>query len=250
MREIESLNKGDIKDIKMLVFDVDGVLVERGTEIKEHKNGKLEMNVKKIQEKEIDLIKDLYDRGFKINISSGRNLYVLKDMFYDVLPYVSITYENGSATWEKGRIIQHYNSYDEMYEIKRKLKSVCDKRIKGFEPKEFIITIHCSEKIEQIENIVSDYDNLYCLWNGEAYDIGVKRFQTKAMALSSLVEKYNIKTDNVLVIGDNYNDKEFETTVGIVVSADKTRISGDFYIGSPGEILMRRILEETIDGLE
>jgi HAD superfamily hydrolase (TIGR01484 family) len=250
MREIESLSRGDIKDIKMLVFDVDGVLVPRGTEIKEHKNGKLEMKVKKIQDKEINLIKDLHDRGFKINISSGRNLYVLKDMFYDVLPFVSITYENGSATWEKGRIIQHYNSFDKLYEIKNKLRDVDSECIKGFEPKEFIITIHCTERVKEIEEIVDEYDSLYCIWNSEAYDIGVKRFQTKAMALSSLVEKYNLNSNNVLVIGDNYNDKNFESTVGIVVSADKTRVSGDFYIGSPGEILMRKILEETIDGLE
>lgn len=250
MKRIETLNQKDVSNIKMLVFDVDGVLVPRGTEIREHKNGKLEMKVKKIQKEEINLIKKLHERGFKINISSGRNLYVLKDMFYDVLPFVSITYENGSATWDKGKIIQHYNSFNQIYEVKKLLREVVDGRIKGFEPKEFIITIHCTERIREIENIVGDYEDLYCLWNGEAYDVGVKRFQTKSMALSSLTEKYNIDMEDVLVIGDNYNDKNFESTVGLVISADKSRVDGDFYVGNPGEILMSKLLEVTLSGLE
>ena len=64
----------------MIVFDVDGVLVKRGTNIKQVGNTTT-LETKVIAEKQIKQIKELYDKGYLINISSGRGLYMLQEMF-------------------------------------------------------------------------------------------------------------------------------------------------------------------------
>jgi len=57
-----------------------------------------------------------------------------------------------------------------------------------------------------------------------------------------------LKKENVLAIGDNYNDRELLNTAEITVTADKTRVSGDFYIPLnnkklPAKQLMDNILQ-------
>ena len=143
MNPLEELTKKDIQHIKLIVFDVDGVLVPRGTKINQVGN-KMTLETKKINERQIEQIKKLNKLGFKIDINSGRGLYMLQKMFRDVLPFVSLTYENGSATWFKGKISQNVNSFNELNDVFDKLGKIKNKEIKGFEPKEFIITIHCS----------------------------------------------------------------------------------------------------------
>ena len=56
-----------------------------------------------------------------------------------------------------------------------------------------------------------------------------------------------MKRENVLAIGDNYNDIEMLKEAGIAVSADKSRLKGDFYVdfdkkSLPAGVLMRKIL--------
>ena len=48
--------------------------------------------------------------GFLINTAPGRGLYMLQEMFLRFC-LVSLTYENGSATWDNGKIFQHINSF-------------------------------------------------------------------------------------------------------------------------------------------
>jgi hydroxymethylpyrimidine pyrophosphatase-like HAD family hydrolase len=163
MKPLSQMTKEDISKIKMVVFDVDGVLVPRGTKIKQVGNTTT-LNTKVIAEKQIEQIKKLYEKGYLINISSGRGLYMLQEMFREILPFVSLTYECGSATWYKGKIYQHINSFEYLKNIFPKLKAIKDKNIKGFEPKEFIITIHCKKPIEKIENTVKRDRNLVTLW--------------------------------------------------------------------------------------
>ena len=152
MKPLEQFSKKDLAKIKMIVLDVDGVLVPRGTKIKQVGNTTT-LNTKVIAQKQIEQIKKLYDKGFLINISSGRGLYMLQEMFRDILPFVSLTYECGSATWYKGKIYQHINSFEYLKDIFPKLKKVAfgNKNFKGFEPKEFIITVHCKKQIKEIE---------------------------------------------------------------------------------------------------
>src|SRR3989338_391306 len=224
MRPISQISKKEVGQIKMVVFDVDGVLVPRGTKIKQV-GQTTTLHTKVIAQKQIEQIKELNKKGFLINISSGRGLYMLQDMFREVLPFVSLTYENGSATWYKGKIYQHINS---------------------FEPKEFIITIHCKKKVPAIERVVKKEGGLYTIWNGEAYDIGIKKRQTKALGLRHLLKIFKLKRANVMAIGDNYNDHELLRESDIPVSADKNRLWGKFHIPLKGKLLPADILMQKI----
>src|SRR3989338_8282358 len=249
MRPLEEMTEKDIEGIKMIVFDVDGVLVPRGTKIKQVGNTTT-LETKIIHQKQIEQIKKLNKRGFLINISSGRGLYMLQEMFREILPFVSLTYENGSATWYRGKIYQHINSFEYLRAVFPKLKQAVSEnpKVKGFEPKEFIITIHCAEQIKEIEEIVKKEKNLVTVWNGEAYDVLIKNDQTKAVGLKRVMEIFKLKKDNVMAIGDNYNDAELLAESGMPISADKNRVSGKFYVPLEGEFLpadklMQKILE-------
>lgn len=246
---IQELKKEDVKKIKMIVFDVDGVLVPRGTRIKQVGNITT-IETKVIAKKQIEQIRELNKKGFLINISSGRGLYMLQEMFREILPFVSLTYENGSATWFKGRIYQHVNSFEYLKDIFLKLKGVANKNIKGFEPKEFIITIHCAKRVKEIEEIVRQEKNLYTVWNGEAYDIGIKKEQTKAVGLKRVMRIFKLEKKNITAIGDNYNDYELLKEAGITISADKSRVKGKFFVPLegkflPADALMQKILSLT-----
>ena len=247
MKQIEELTKDVLSAIKLIVFDVDGVLVSRGTKIKQT-NNTTTLETKHIDPEQIEQIKKLKELGFMININSGRGLYMLQDIFRDILPFTSITYENGSATWNKGEIIQHVNSFNQLKDTFLKLRGI-EKRyeqVKGFEPKEFIITIHSFKKVGEIEKLMRGEKNLYAIWNGEAYDIGVKKEQTKAVGLKRVMKILKVKKKNVMAMGDNYNDKELLRESGIAVTADKSRVRGDFYIPLNGKFLPADRLMEQI----
>ena len=243
MKNISQLDKKDLKNIKLIVLDVDGVLVPRGTIIEQDDN-KTMFETKRIRKSEIEYIRNLYDAGYKINISSGRSLFMLMDMFREVLPFVYITYENGSATWYNGKITQHVNTFIKMISIRKELSKIKDKRIKGWEPKEFIITIHATNKIPKIEKIVEEYKDINCIWNGEAYDI-MHESQTKANGIVYLMDLLNLKKNQVMAIGDNYNDKELLNSVGLAISADSERVDADYFVPMPAGVLMWKILEES-----
>ena len=228
-KPINNLEYKDIKNIKLIIFDVDGVLVPRGTMLKQiGKNTRFK--IKSIGKKEINQIKILHNSGLHININSGRGLYLLEEMFREILPYVSITYENGSATWYKGKIYQHINSFTQLKKIMTKLSLVKSPNIKGFEPKEFIITIHAKKWVKKIEEIIDKEKDLFYVWNNEAYDIGIKNLQTKSNGVKKLAKLLKLKKENILVIGDNYNDQEMINEGGLKITADKSRVNGDFSI--------------------
>jgi len=248
MEPLKQMSKEELSEIKLIVFDVDGVLVPRGTKIKQVGNITT-LQTKVIAKRQIEQIKKLNEKGFLVNISSGRGLYMLQEMFREILPFVSLTYENGSATWYRGQIYQHINSFQSLQAVFPKLKKVIagNKKVKGFEPKEFIITIHCTNKVKEIEKVVEKEKGLYTIWNGEAYDIGISQKQTKALGLRQVIKIFKLKKENVLAIGDNYNDHELLAESGLPVSADKTRVKGRFYVPLkgkflPADALMQKIL--------
>ena len=238
MKPLNQLSKEDLKKIKMIVFDVDGVIVPRGTKIKQVGNTTI-LETKIIAPKQIEQIRKLYKMGFLINISSGRGLYMLQEMFRGILPFISLTYENGSATWYQGKIYQHVNSFRYLKDVFPKLKKIANenKNVIGFEPKEFIITLHCKRKLKEIEEIIKKEKGLCTTWNGEAYDILIKKDQTKAVGLKHIMKIFKLKKKNVMAIGDNYNDHELLQASGTPISSDKSRIKGKFYIPLEGKFL-------------
>jgi len=246
MLPLDQMSRKDISRIKMIVFDVDGVLVPRGTKIKQVGHTTT-LQTKVISKKQIEQIKALNKKGFLINISSGRGLYMLQEMFREILPFVSLTYECGSATWYRGKIYQHINSFERLRKVFPKLQRVADKNknVKGFEPKEFIITVHCKRKLKEIEKTVKKEKGLTTHWNGEAYDVLITKDQTKALGLKQAMKIFKLRKENVMAIGDNYND---HGASGIPISADKSRVKGKFYVSLrgkflPADKLMQRILE-------
>lgn len=251
METLSKMTLEDITKIKMVVFDVDGVIVKRGTKIKQ-KGNITTLETKVIAKKQIEQIKKLNEMGFLVNISSGRGLYMLQEMFREILPFISLTYENGSATWYKGQIYQHINSFEYFQEIYPILKknTLGHKNVKGFEPKEFIITIHCEKRVKKIEDIVKNDGNLTTVWNGEAYDILIKNIQTKALGIKNLMKIFKLKKENIMIIGDNYNDQEMLNEGGLPISADKDRVSGKFYVPQNGKILPADNLMQKIISLK
>jgi hydroxymethylpyrimidine pyrophosphatase-like HAD family hydrolase len=247
MLPINELSQVHLDPIKLVVFDVDGVLVPRGTKIKST-DTELQLQIKQIDNSLMEKLVRLHNAGFMININSGRGLYMLQIMFRSVLPYVSLTYENGSATWISGKVVQHMNSYKYLSGVTMILSKITDSNIKGWEPKEFITTIHCLDRVPAIEKAVADFPELYCMWNGEAYDIGVGEVQTKALGLDYLTQYLGLAKENTMAIGDNYNDKEMMDAAGISITADKDRVDGDFWVPLlddrlPAEILVDKILQ-------
>src|SRR3990167_6602146 len=145
MKPLNEMSKADLNNIKMIVFDVDGVLVPRGTKIKQEGNTTT-LETKVIAGKQIEQIQKLYQKGYLINISSGRGLYMLQEMFRGILPFVSLTYENGSATWYKGKIYQHVNSFEYLKNLFPKLVQAAKnhKDVKGSLRLAPILEIHLS----------------------------------------------------------------------------------------------------------
>lgn len=238
MKPLSQMSRKDLNKIKMIIFDVDGVIVPRGTRIKQVGNTTT-LQTKIIKERQIEQIKELNRKGFLINISSGRGLYMLQEMFREILPFISLTYECGSATWYRGKIYQHVNSFKYLQNMFFKLKKIANenKNVRGFEPKEFIITLHCKRKLREVEETVKKEKGLCTTWNGEAYDILIKKDQTKAVGLRQVMKIFKLKKENVMAIGDNYNDHELLQASGTPISADKSRIKGKFYVPLEGKFL-------------
>jgi len=255
MKPIEEITEKDLENIKLIVLDVDGVIVPRGTKIKQQGNTTA-FETKKIAKEQIEQLKKLKEKGFLINITSGRGLYMLQEMFRKVLDYASLTYENGSASLINGKIVQHINSSRYLRGLHTKLEVIKDHpNFKGFEPKELIITIHCKDEVPEIPKIVEEHNKeiktkfnreIYCIWNKEAYDIGVREIQTKAVGLKYLIDYLGLKKENTLAIGDNLNDKELLDEAGIKVTADKDRLKGDFHVPLLGERLPAAVMIDCI----
>jgi hypothetical protein len=48
---------------------------------------------------------------------------------------------------------------------------------------------------------------------------------------------FKLKKENVMAIGDNYNDQELLEESGMPISADKSRVKGRFYVPLEGKFL-------------
>jgi hydroxymethylpyrimidine pyrophosphatase-like HAD family hydrolase len=176
MRPLKKLGKKEVESIKLICFDCDGVTVKKGTEIEETETS-LKIKTKTLSDEMLEKLLRL-KKYFHINFSSGRSLLYLERMYGRVLwGNASLTGEIGIFTLINGRVIQHEYFSPKDLEIIKNIKLEIrdleekDQRIRGFEPKQFLITVHCREEIKDIYDILKKYDKegrYYCWWSGEA----------------------------------------------------------------------------------
>ena len=132
--------------------------------------------------------------------------------------------------------------------LRKKLREISHENINGFEPKESILTLHCKDRVPEVEKLLEEYPH-YILWNGEAYDIGEEGI-SKGSGLQRMKEKLrNVlgKEFKTVAIGDRENDIELLQQADIGISADRERLKdAQYYVDEaddlPGVILAEKLL--------
>jgi len=237
----------------VVTFDIDGVIIKTGTELRESADGtELFMKSNQLSLQFVENLKKL-KRYVKLNFSSGRNILYLKSLVNEIFDNrIILQAENGNIAWVDNKIVHpdYPDSYfKQLRDIKEKIKEmmVKDKRIRGFEPKLFILTVHCDE-MEEIPNLVKEVagDDLYCLWTNEGYDIGSKDM-SKGKAIVNLAEHLGIEPKQIMTTGNNYNDEEM-VKVGKGVTVEPERIQAEYFIEHKpdelgGELLVDFLLD-------
>ncbi|MCK4386636.1 MAG: HAD hydrolase family protein [Candidatus Pacebacteria bacterium] len=244
---MKNLSELKVENIKAITFDLDGVIIPTGTELRESPDGtELFIKTKIISDdffRDIEILK----KHIWINFSSGRNLLYLQSVLSPILwKNVSLQGENGNVTLLEGKLsaVEYDLEYfDLLKEIKEEIKK---EEIRGFEPKNFILTVHC-DKGDKIPEIVRSLDKkglLYCLWTGEAYDIGHKS-RSKAEGVSKICEFLKIGAKQMLTMGNNLNDVEM-LKYGTGVTVNPARAEGEYKtsgVGLGGEEIARYLVD-------
>jgi len=254
MKNIKEITKKELNVMKVITFDIDGVIIPTGTDLRENIDGtELYMKSKQLSAKFLNNLKKL-KQYIKINFSSGRNIIYLKSLVNEIFDnQVLLQAENGNITWIKGKII--HPDYPESYfyklrDIKEKIKKIMtiDKRIRGFEPKMFILTPHC-DQIKEIPDLVKGMDEkneLYCLWTNEGYDIGSKSM-TKGLGILNLAKYLKINPKQIMTTGNNYNDAEM-LKIGKGVTVEPNRVKAEYFLEhEPNELGGELLAEFLLD---
>jgi len=241
-----------LKKIKMIILDSDGVSLPRGTDILEKEGPDFYQATIKTN-KITDGLAAKLDRLKKrltVCISSGRGLIYLQSMYGKILGEGTILQaENGNLSLIEGKIKQHFE-YDGKYFKKMALirEEIQKLPIRGFEPKQFIMSIHADREITEVYEIVKRNDpenELKVMWNGEAFDIQ-KKIVSKGEGLKKLMQELKIKKEETIAMGDRINDKELVELAGIGVSADIDSLKAEYWtIGEQlgGEVLADYLLK-------
>jgi len=255
MKDIKEITKEELDAIKIVTFDIDGVIAHTGTKITETMDEDsidLYMESKKLSNEFIEDLKKL-EKYVRLNFSSGRNILYLKTLTNQIFNEKTILQaENGNITWVDNKIThpEYPNEYFNMLrDLKEKIREIkkTDERVRGFEPKLFVLTVHCQE-MEEIPNLVKEIgkDELYCLWTNEGYDIGSQKM-SKGKAIEILAKAMEISPKQIMTTGNNYNDAEM-LQVGKGVTVDPDRVEAEYSIEHKkeelgGELLAKFLLE-------
>lgn len=248
----KNIPKEKLNNLKMIILDSDGVCLPRGTHI-------IEKETQEFYEAEIKTYKITDELARKINqlkkkirvcISSGRGLIYLQSMYSKILGKGTILQaENGNLSLIEGKIVQHFDYNEEYFRkiaiIKQKISKL---PIKGFEPKQFILSVHTEREIPEVYEIVKKSDSegeLRVMWNGEAFDIQ-KKIVSKGRGLKKLMKELKIQEKETIAIGDRINDKELLQVANIGVSADQEVLKAEYWtLGEKmgGEVLVEYLLK-------
>jgi HAD superfamily hydrolase (TIGR01484 family) len=258
MKPLCQLTKKDISKIKMICFDCDGVTVRRGTEISQkfdQGSNFLKVHTYIISEQMRDKINEL-KKYFHVSFSSGRSLSYLQMMYGEILwENSSLQGENGIFALVDGQVVQHkrypLTVLEKIEDIRTEIRKLqkTNREILGFEPKQFLITIHCKKEIQEIYDIVHRIDSknqFYVWWNYEAFDIGLKNIN-KGFGLKSLARYLKIEPSQVMAIGNGINDRDMVEAAGIGISTDPEVLETNFYTKDDlhlgGEELVDKLLQ-------
>lgn len=222
---MQPLEELQIQDFDVVVFDSDGVTIEKGTELKESETS-LEIHTNVIQPDMVKALNELKKHCI-VAISSGRSLMHLLKAYEPVIDERTVLQaENGILTMIDGVLKQNlfFQPYEmwQMRDIRKRIKEIENHNIKGFEPKNFLITVHCSQRVFEIEDIVAEYEDFNWLWNGEAYDIQLKDID-KGFGLNQF------KDQTVIAVGNGENDLPMLNEAEIGITTDPEAIESDFY---------------------
>jgi len=232
MKPVSQITRKDIEKIKVISFDCDGVTIAEGTEIRERGN-ELMVRTASLEDRIAAKLERLKKRFFLV-FSSGRSLLYLSRMYEKILwDRVALQAEIGLFTLYQGMVLQQEAFTPEFLEKSTRIKkairelSETDKNILGFEPKQFLVTVHCQKEDQAVIRLVNDHDpenEYYCLWSGEAYDIGPKVF-TKGSGLRLLVKRMGLSMENLLAVGNDPNDSEMIRAAGIGITTDPENLA-------------------------
>jgi len=250
MKNLNKITEKELQNIKIVTFDIDGVIIPRGTELRENQDGtELYMKSKQLSPEFIENLKKLKEY-VRLNFSSGRNILYLKSLVNEIFDKkVILQAENGNITWIDNKII--HPAYSDSYfntlkSIKEKIKSMMsvDKKIRGFEPKMLILTPHC-DQMQKIPDLVKKMDsenNLYCLWTDEGYDIGNKSMN-KGQGIINIAKYFNLNEKQIMTTGNNYNDSEM-LKIGKGVTVEPDRVKAEYFIKHKPDELGGELLAE------
>jgi len=243
VKPISELTCDQIKTIKLISFDSDGVLVKKGTELSQTPDGHFSQKTNFVSPSVLDKL-ILLKKRFHLVINSGRNSLYLSQIYQDILwDRVTLISEvgaflNGSGFCVQTEPLDNYEM-ETIIKIRAKLKKfIGDPRVKGFEPKTFLTTLHCHSEVPEVETIVRESDpesRFYYWWNLEAYDINSQKF-TKINALKKLISLMKINPSEVMVAGNGINDRDSVTSEILNISTDPANLNTDDY-GIEGEHL-------------
>ncbi len=248
MKNLKEITEEELEAIKVITFDIDGVIIPVGTQLRENQDGtEFYMRSKQLSPGFLENLKKL-KRYIKLNFSSGRNILYLRSLVNEIFDQdVFLQAENGNINWFRGKITHptySTNYFKKLKEIKEKIKLIMidDKRIRGFEPKMFILTLHC-DQMKEIPNLVKEMDpenELYCLWTNEGYDIGSKTMN-KGQGILNLAKYLSINPKQIMTTGNHYNDIEM-LQIGKGITVQPEKIKAEYYIERKSEELGGELL--------
>ncbi|MCX6726996.1 MAG: HAD hydrolase family protein [Candidatus Shapirobacteria bacterium] len=243
MKPISELTPDLLSQIKLIAFDSDGVLIQKGTDISQNTNGFYSQQTYPLTADIITKLSQLKSR-YEIVINSGRNSLYLTQIYQDILwDKVTLISEIGTFLTGGGFVVQ--TEPLDLYELEtiKKIRTelfklVGDSRVEGFEPKQFLTTLHCHEAVPEVPEIVKQCDpanRFYCWWNEEAYDIHSQKFN-KINGLKKLMTLKNLTSNQVITVGNGINDSDLTVAGMINISTDPANLQTDDF-GVDGEHL-------------
>lgn len=240
MKPITDLTKKDIENLKLVCFDVDGVTIKKGTDIKEEKSKESTTLTVKTSNLSDEVLQKMIElkKYYVVAVSSGRSSLYLTKIYYDLLwKNAALISENGIFTLFEGKLIQLEEFDDATLSVMRdvvvdlkKLEGV-NKDFRAFEPKQFLITLHAWNEIAEVSKIVKKHDKkneFYCWWNGEAFDIAPKRLN-KGTGLKNLAKYLKLNIKDTMAIGNGPNDKDMLDAAGIGITTEPKVVPSDYH---------------------